>query len=145
LIFTVTSDIEKFFIEFKQMSLDHKEEIDLFGVPLDPDFDTYRQCFQDNTFLLFEIRNDTELVGYAGFFIYTCLHHKTSLHAKQDILFIRKDYRGHGMKFINYCDTLLKQVGVNVVLHCVPTIKDWSPILTRRGYKKLETVYSKEL
>ena len=143
--FSLVTDIEAFFLESDQLLQDHKDEVDLFSLDLDPDLDSYRQSFKDGTFFLLQMRSESKLVGYAGFFIYTSLHHKTSLHAKQDILFIRKDYRGHGVKFIRYCDIVLKQIGVNVVLQCVPTSNDWSPILDRIGYTKIETVYTKEL
>ena len=147
--FTVTTDIDKYFKEVEILTKENSEEIDLFGLELDPDYDTYRQCFEENTFLIFEMRSyneyGSELVGHACFFLYNNLQHKTSLHAKQELIFIRKDHRGHGTSFINYCDKLLKEIEVDVVLQCVPEQNDWSPVLTRIGYNKLETIYTKEL
>ena len=98
---------------------------------------------------MFEYRIKKEgqdrLAGYAGFFIYQSMQHKTSIHAKQDILFIEKKSRGHGKEFIKYCDEMLKKIGIDEVLHSVPKSKDWSPILKRIGYKELETTYRRSL
>lgn len=145
----MTIDLEKFFIESEKLNQENKEEINLFDIPLDIDKDTYRHCFSDKSFVLFEMRKfsdkGSELVGYAAFFMYYHAHHKTRLSAKQDVIFIRKDHRGRGVSFIKYCDKILKKIGVEQVLHSVPEIKDWSLVLKRLGYSKLETIYSKEL
>lgn len=144
--FRMTTDFEMFLHEAKGLFKKHREEVNLFNLPLNYAEDTYREYFDDNTFLLFESRYGDKLVGYCGVFLYENLHHKGSLHAKQDILFIDKEYRGHGFKFIKYIDDILKQIGVDTVLQSVPSAtKDFSVLLKRLGYHKLETIYARSL
>jgi GNAT superfamily N-acetyltransferase len=123
----------------------HHKEVDLFGLPLEVHRELYLNSERLDTGRLYTIRNQSKLVGYSMFFIFAHGHHKSSIHAKQDVLFIDKDYRGIGLKFMRYFENQLKKDGVNFIHQAVPKINDWSPILRRKGYRELETIYTKEL
>lgn len=133
------------FNDIKWLLQFHFEEVPQFSGPLELDVSTYLQMEEDGIYKLYTVRCDGKLVGYAGFVLYRNLHHASQVHASQDVLFIKKSHRGHGSKFIRYCEQSLKAAGVHVILQHVPVTKDWSKILTRSGYKELETTYFKEL
>jgi hypothetical protein len=148
--FRVCPDVEIFFEESKPLFAANKEETNLFDTkPLDYNQEAYREMFNNGSYIMFEFRRydekGSELVGYAGFFLYYHLHHKTSLIAKQDLIFIRKDYRRTSMSFIRFCDNTLKELGIHEVMHSSPAINDWGIVLERLGYKKLETIYTRSL
>ena len=123
----------------------HHQEVNLFGDKLDVDTDGYAYMCENDILKLFTIRkNDDELVGYAAYYVYPHNHHRTSLHAKLDVLFILKEYRGgRGKSFLKFCEEELKAMNVEVVHIGVPAINDWSKMLT--DYEKLETVYMRRL
>jgi hypothetical protein len=144
----ITFGLEKFvdfFPDAYKLFKQHVDEVDLFGLELDIDYNYYSNCCKGGTVKIFTLREGEELIGYAAFFLFQHNHHKASLHAKQDVLFIRKEKRGIGLTFLKECDLQLKRMGVDVVHHCVPASRDWSPILKRIGYNKLETVYTRSL
>lgn len=138
-------NLHKFMEEAKQLFIDHKDEIDLFDKKLDIAYQAYHSIHAEGMMKLYSVRDQGELVGYCAFFLYTNMHHKTFIHAKQDVLFIKKDKRGIGLSFLDYCESQLNAIGVHEVLHCVPASNDWGLILRRKGYHKLETTYTKEL
>lgn len=123
----------------------HHKEIDLFGKDLDIDLQTYIDCNEIGTLKIYTIRDESKLVGYCAFFLFQHPHHKTSLQAKQDVLFIDKTKRGRGIPFLRYCETELKGIGVDTIHQCVPQSNDWGKLLERMGYHKLETIYTRSL
>ena len=147
--YSMSADVSKFFEEAESLGMiqEHINEIDSFGLSYDRYIEVYEIAARRNEYLTFELRYKEALVGYAGFFLYYYPNHKTSLHAKQDILYINKDHRskGLGKGLIEYCDKILSEVGVEFVIHSVPSSIDWSPLLDKMGYEKLETNYFKRL
>jgi len=133
------------FKEMVPLLLKHRDEINLFNKTLDPDIDTYLDWEEAGVSRLYTVRDQGELVGYGNFVLFTHNHHKTSLHATQDVLFIKKDKRGHGLDFLKFCEAELKKDGVEVLHQCVPSCNDWGKVLEFKGYHKLETIYIKEL
>lgn len=123
----------------------HREEIDLFDLPLDYNAEFYRDAEASGALKVYSVREDNYLIGYCVFVLFKHPHHKTSLHAKQDILYIQKHKRGRGISFLKYCEQRLKEAGVEYIHQCVPAQNDWSKLLTRMGYDKLETIYTRRL
>lgn len=124
----------------------HHKEIDLFNRVLDVHVDAFIAAEEAGNLVTYSIRTDEdELVGYCVFYVYMHGHHKQDIHAKQDVIFIDKKYRGHASEFISYCDKQLKESGVQYVHQCVPVMNDFSRLLERKGYKKLETIYARRL
>jgi len=120
-------------------------ERNLFGEHLDINEKVYQQCAKTDWLKIYTIRDESELVGYCAYFLFMHSHHKTSLHAKQDVLYIKQGKRGKCLPFISFCDSQLKEEGVDFIHQSVPHDNDWSPILKRLGYKKLETNYIRGL
>lgn len=93
----------------------------------------------------FTARENGELIGYNVFFIKRNMHYKSSLQATNDIIFIRKDRRGFGKNFINWCDDELRKIGVQICYHHIKFSQDWSPMLERIGYEKIDIIMGKRL
>jgi len=126
----------------------HREEINLFNEELDVFTEAYLQADENNSSRVFTIRDENEkMLGYSIFFLYNPTHHKTSVHARQDVLYIEKEHRGAGLGkgFIQYCERQLKEAGAIVIQQCVPKLNDWSKLLKHMGYSELETVYMRRL
>jgi hypothetical protein len=99
----------------------------------------------DDTSALFTVRCGDVLVGYNLFFINRNPHQWHSLQATQDVIFIRKDKRGQGREFIEWCNNQLKNYGVQVVYYHVPLHNNWGKMLEGIGFQEHEIVYSKRL
>lgn len=124
----------------------HHDEVNLFGDELIVDVEGYLRSQENGVLKVYTARHDNKLIGYCIMYVFRHFHHKGKIHAKQDVLYVDREYRGGlGSKFLNYIDDNLMKLGVNQVHQCVPADKDWSPLLLKLGYKKLETVYTKEL
>jgi len=123
----------------------HAKEVDIFSHALDVDWNEYIQSQADHNYIFFTVRDKGELVGYAGYFGYFHLHHRNKIHAKLDVIFIEKQNRGIGTRFIRYCESHLKKTGVNIISMGVPENPKWGMLLDRMGYDKIEVVYAKEL
>jgi GNAT superfamily N-acetyltransferase len=126
----------------------HWKEVGHEDVALDPDFEAYGRCEEAGLIRVFTARNDAGLlVGYCIFFVRPHLHHKRSLQASQDLLYLDLSYRGlkHGGELIAFCDEALAKEGVEVVYQHSKVQHDFGPLLEKLGYKKSETIYRKRL
>lgn len=134
------------FEEGMDLLFQHYKEVSAFqDIALEPDIKQYHAAEAAGAIKTFTVREEGELVGYAAFFIQSNAHYKSSLQAVQDVIFIRKDKRGHGYKFIDYCDQQLKEHGCQVVYHHVKFSHDWSPMLERLGYQAVDKVLARRL
>lgn len=121
------------------------KETNLFGMELDLNKGLYEAAHSGGWLRIFTIRAEQELVGYCAYFVFTHSHHKTSRHAKQDVIFIKRGHRGRCLSFLAYCDQELKNEGVEFIQQSVPVMNDWSPVLKRLGYTKIEEIYIRGL
>jgi len=134
------------FDEALPLLVEHYKEVYQFkDIPLKPDFIKYKQIEEVGLIRTFTARDNGELIGYAIFVVHNHLHHKSSLQAIQDLLFIKKDKRGFGKDFIAWCDEQLKLEGVQVVMHHVKIEHDFGSLLERNDYKMIERVYARRL
>jgi hypothetical protein len=140
-----TEKFEDFYLESVPLTEEHHKEVDLFGLELDVNLETYLAAQDAHILKGFTVRENGKLIGYSLYFVFKHTHHRSSIHAKQDVLFIQKDKRGIGTKFIKYCEDRLRDNAINFIHQAVPAMNDWSIILERAGYRKLETAYTKEL
>ncbi len=136
---------EEFKSDALPLMLNHNVEINLFNEPLDIDADTYEDLYESGYLKIYTIRAGTRLVGYCAFMLFFHSHHATVLNAKQDVLYIEPNYRGRCLTFISFCDAELKKSGVKFIHQCVPDQNDFSGLLMRLGYTKLETIYLRSL
>lgn len=115
-------------------------------IPLNPDTEQYFKIDALGLLHVYTARDeDGKLVGYAVYFVTPHLHFKQSIHATQDVLFIDKEHRGFGMRFIRWCDEQLRAAGVHVVINAVSEANDYSLVLRRMGYKRSDQMYVRRL
>ena len=132
--------------EMKPLTVLHYEEIAHYqDIPLEPDIAMYKAIEEQGMLRLYTVRDEEELIGYSIFFIKENCHYKSSVQASQDIVFIRKDKRGQGREFLAWCDSQLKQDGVEVVYHHVKAAHNFGPLLVRQGYELVDYIYGKRL
>lgn len=126
---------------------EHYKEIAHFqDIPLDPDYDQYIQLEDAGVTRFYVARDkDNYMIGYALFFVRHNIHYKTSLQAMQDIIYIRKQSRGIGGRFIAWCDEQLRAEGVNVVYHHVKNEHNFGPLLEKLDYKLIDHIYGRRL
>lgn len=126
---------------------EHWDEIEEYkDIPLDPDFEIYKKLDDAQVLRVFTARDDEKkLVGYCVYFVQRNPLSKSICQANQNALFIKKGNRGFGKKFIEWCDSILKKEGINLVYHHVSPQHDYSPILKRIGYRHSYGVYSRRL
>jgi GNAT superfamily N-acetyltransferase len=127
----------------------HWEEVAHYkDIPLSPDLGAYSamQCL--NILRIFTARmDDGKLVGYSFFFVKNHPHYVNSIQAFQDMIYLEKELRGKGFgaALITFCEEELKKDHVDVVYCHVNSNYDFSSMLERHGYKKVDIVYGKRV
>ena len=115
-------------------------------IPLNIDVERYLAADKLGHMKAFTARDEKGvLIGYAVFFIKESIHHKDSVQAVQDVLYIDPKFRGRGAKFIFWCDDQLKDMGVQVVYHHVNANNNWGKVLERRNYELVDLIYARRL
>lgn len=145
-------------LDFKEEWLDtaiplfeeHYKEIAAYqDIPLDPAYGNYTLLADAGKLLVLTATLNGELVGYVVYVIDYATHYQGSLQAVQDILFVKKDKRksvlGCGYLLLKKSETVLKEMGVQVVYQHVKVAHDYSPFLDKLGYEKVETIHQKRL
>lgn len=145
MIFARENTSPQLFEEMWPLIQAHYKEIAKFqDIKLDPNFELYMKLDSSGALRVFTARSEEGLLlGYACFLVHPHLHFKNSLQAFHDLIFIEKPARGHGSKFIKYCDDMLKEEGVEVISYGVSLKHDWGLILKRMGYESIDTVYAR--
>lgn len=135
------------FKEAMPLLMEHWNEIAHYkDIPLEPDFELYEKIENLGIIRCYTARNDEKkLIGYAVFFVRSNPHYKSSIQASQDILFISKNNRGMGGRFIKWCDEQLKAEGIAVVYHHIKAAHNFGPLLERFGYELVDLIYSRRL
>lgn len=129
---------------------EHYKEIAAYqDIPLDPDYNKYLLLADAGKLLILTAKLNGELVGYVIYVIDHATHYKGSLQAMQDVLFVKKDKRksvlGCGYFLLKKSEQVLKEMGVQVVYQHVKVAHDYSPLLDKLGYEKVETIHQKRL
>lgn len=116
-------------------------------IRLNPDIPKYKALEDSGCFRSYTVRfkKTNLLIGYAIFAVNYNMHYKDSKQAVQDVLFIHKDYRGFGRKFIEWCDEKLREEGVQAVYHHVKAAHNFGPMLERMGYQLVDYIYARRL
>lgn len=132
----------------------HYVEISAYqDIELKPDFKKYLGMDEAGTLRVYVARDlnqatgELELVGYAVFFVHLNLHYSDSFQAVQDVLYLERSQRGKGIggKFLDWCDSQLRNDGVQVVYHHVKTKFNFGLLLESLGYKHIENIYGRRL
>lgn len=124
----------------------HWEELALDKdiIPLDPDYDVYRQAEKAGQLLVITCRKEGEIIGYFVGFVRTDLHYKTCLTCRMDIFFIHPDHRKSslGIKLFTELKNVCQQRGVRRIVLGSKCHKDASILFERLGYTEIERFYS---
>ena len=133
--------------EIAPLVLNHYHEVVVYpDIKLNVDEEMYQKIDEAGGLRLFTARNTAgDLIGYCIFFVRHHLHYMDSFQAFQDVLFIQKEYRGFGKKFIKWCDERLSEEKVQVVFHGVKAAHNYGSLLEDVGYKLSDLLYSRRL
>jgi GNAT superfamily N-acetyltransferase len=125
----------------------HYEEIAVNKdvIPLDPDWDRYKQLDDKGLILTVTARDDGKLIGYAIFFVTTHLHYKSTYYANNDLLYLHPDYRKGliGVRLITLSEKYLKEKGVTKIMWHIKFNKDFSRLLHHLGYVDEDIIVGK--
>lgn len=114
-------------------------------IPLNPDKDLYHAMEKIGCARVYTARRrDARLLGYSIFFVRRSMHY-ASVQAQNDIIFIDKQERGFGARFIKWCDDQLRAEGVQVVRHHIKAAHNWGAVVERQGYELEDLIYVKRL
>ena len=116
-------------------------------IPLEPDWPTYKAMDKLGILRIFTCRDEetNKLLGYGIYLVKSHLHYSSCLVGQQDILFITKEKRGMGFKFILWCDKQLEYQGVKMVIQHVKASHNFGPMLEKLGYELMDLIYTKRL
>ena len=127
------------------LTLHFSESEHFKDITLEPNFEAYTELDALGFLRVFTVRIDKELVGYSILFVMPSYHYKNSIQATHDVLFVKKEHRGLGRSFIQYCDSELRNEGVQVVYQSVKLAANFGPMLERIGYQHVDNVYYRRL
>lgn len=133
--------------EIQPLLKEHWAEIAQYpDIPLDPDFFQYRRAERAQQLRIFTARKD-ELIGYAIYILAPALHYRSSLQAKQDVLYLKPAHRAGriGWRLIEFADEQLRKDRVQIVHQHVKWNHNFGPLLDRIGYGLSEYIYSRRL
>lgn len=128
------------------LAVDNFRETGFFqNFKLEPDFTVYTLLEQADVLRVFTVREDDRLVGYSIFTVAQHTHFKSVLQAKEEVIYLTPESRKGttGPRFIEWVDKALEDEGVNLIIRCVSELRDWSPVLLRKGYQLAEKTYAK--
>lgn len=121
----------------------HKDKI-----PLNPDFDRYKELANMDALCCTTMRSDGELVGYFICFVVPHIHYKEHPMAFNDAIFILPEYR-RGLtpviSMLKSAEKELRRRGVSKIVINTKLTNDFGPVLRRVGFVAFETVYEKML
>lgn len=122
---------------------EHAKEVNWHDVKISPNRTYYETLIANGMYYLFTVRDEGQLVGYAGFFVTKHPHYENYYQATSDVIYVRPFYRrGCGGKLIDFAEQNLR---VNSILYYVTVRKDYSSTLKERGYKKIESTWCKKI
>lgn len=135
------------FAEVHDLLLAHKEEVSTFGegIPLDPDWDMYEKLSELGMFHVVTARTkDGTIVGYSSTFMVRHMHYAFKM-ANNDIIYLKPEYRGYGIRLIRFTEDCLKRKGVKFSSIGIKPHIDFSPVVKRAGYELLESIYFRRI
>lgn len=114
-------------------------------IPLDVDVEKYTLLDEQGILFCFSARDQGNLIGYAFFIVAPHPHYKSTVFASNDVIFIKKQYRGRrlGEDFISFCTNDLVAFGVQVMAIRIKDCLDWSSLAESIGFESVESTYLK--
>ncbi len=116
-------------------------------IKLDPRWDDYILLERMDRLAIFTARDEGRLVGYSAFFVNRHMHYSDLVTAQNDVLYLHPDSRRGttGLRFIDFVEAPLRDMGVRKLVYHIKFSLDWRPILHRRGYADEEVMCAKLL
>jgi len=111
----------------------------------DINYESYIKLQEQGLVKFFVVKSNSKIIGYAVFLVTEHSHMKGSLVARQDALYVGKQSRGVGDRFIKWCENKLELSGVMGIIATVRAEKDHSKYYESLGYKLVDRVYLKGL
>jgi GNAT superfamily N-acetyltransferase len=126
---------------FKELAVD-QDKIDL-----DVDVDKYAELDKAGILFIVVGRVSGEIVAYWIGFIRGHLHYQGTLHAFNDIYYVKPEFRGKGggSELFNFAEKELRRRGVKRITNATKISHHHGPLFEAHGFKAIETVYSKYL
>lgn len=127
---------------------DHWLELEeSYGHAPDPDYDSYLKLEEMGVIKAFSVRDKGEMVGYATFMMTPHLHYKSVPYAINDMLFIKKSYRGRaiGSDFIKYIESNLRDNNTTIISINSKVATPLNRLLDKLDYTHTENVYRKNI
>lgn len=148
MIYYYVEEYKEVIEELKPLVHQHSSEIDRYQeyFTLDPAYHLYEELDNNEQLLITTARTeDGELVGYLVFFLDYHLHYQDILYAKNDLIFIKPEYRMKGIitGLFDYTEEILKAAGVKVITFAMKTDHSFEYLAEKMGYDKAEIFYSK--
>jgi GNAT superfamily N-acetyltransferase len=114
-------------------------------VPLDPQYEIYKQYDATGGMFVVTVRDLGKLVGYFVGFAAPGLHYKTCLTLTMDIFYILPEYRGSGagLQLFQMVEKEAVRRGIKRMLVGSKLHKDASWLFEKLGYIEIERWYSK--
>jgi GNAT superfamily N-acetyltransferase len=132
---------------WKEIFQEHYEEIawNKDKIKLDPDYEKYRLLDSKGMLKVYTAREDGILIGYSVWFLVWHMHYKSTLKAMNDILYLKKEYRGGmlGVRLLQYSEEKLKGLGVHTIGLHIKKSFDWGKMAEKLGFEPIETMYDK--
>lgn len=133
--------------ELQDLVQHHWAEVNVFDVPLDIDWSQYLKLDQTGHYHLSTIRDDDHLTGWAGYFVYPHIRHKTLRIAREDWYYVRPASRGAGLgrRLFEHAEECLRERGVDRIMISCKTTADHTGLLESLGYQHHEKNFTKAL
>lgn len=115
---------------------------------LDPDWKRFHDLEAADALLTLIMRVDGEMVGYSvSILVPQHLHYRGLAYAHNDLIFVRKDMRGHGrgVRLIKATEYWTKEMGHRALLWHAKEGTPLDTLLRRMGYRVQDIMLLKEL
>lgn len=141
---------EEFIPEIIPILANHYDElaVNKEHVPLDPNFDGYREKELEGRLHIFTARLGRELIGYIiGFIDNNHLHYKSTVHYLNDIYYVKAEYRSNGVgaRFFIAHEKELKTFGVERIVQFTKNHKSHQAMFEAMGYAVTDIILTKML
>lgn len=139
-------DVYRAFNELRPLiRLCHEEVGHFRELDPEPDWQAYAAAQDAGILKLFVARDpEGQIAGFCVFIVRTSGHHRYTLAALQDVLYVIPTMRGRfTLRFIKWIDEQLYRMGVGFVLRQMR--RDQGPIYKRLGYEKVEEVWARRI
>lgn len=127
----------------------HWQEIAVWqDIPLAPNWLAYEQMEGASALVIYTVRDDARLVGYAVFFMRSHIHYKNHVWALNDIIWVHPDYRNGriGLELTQFWENDLKSRNVHVVhVNAKVAHPALGYVLKQSQYQTVEIGYEKRL